>query len=201
MMVCFLHVFNSLYFIKSNTIVTTVGFVGSQIIREGDSSSVEIAYQEIITQPFTVIVESYQCSGDAAAARMYVLLLDKAFITMICISIAGADYQPVNEILTFTSNRRSQFINIVTMQDDVFEGREPERICLNITNYNEPCPNYLMIGVGEVTVIIKEDDCKFATYVYLHSDTKHLKHKEQWPSKVELCWNADESIRMCSIMH
>ena len=77
--------------------------------------------------------------------------------------IAGVDYEPVNVNLTFTSrlSTRTQFVDITTIDDDMFEGRT-ERICLRIIKLTEPCPNSVIIG-NDTVVLIAEDDRKLAT--------------------------------------
>ena len=70
--------------------------------------------------------------------------------------IAGVDYEPVNEIIEFNQNSFIHFINIITIDNDVFEA--DKRICLRITNVTEPCPGYVSIG-DDLVITIEEDDC------------------------------------------
>ena len=86
---------------------------------------------------------------------------------MMCILyIAGVDYIQVNDVtLTFTKNITSHRIDIITIDDEQFEGDgESEVICLRIVNLAEPCSNYVSIG-KEVRVLIKDDDSKLPMYV------------------------------------
>ena len=78
--------------------------------------------------------------------------------------IAGVDYEPVNTRITFSESVRAHNIEIVTIDDDVFESEgNAERICLRIINLTEPCPNSVNIGPdGEV--LITEDDRKISMY-------------------------------------
>ena len=74
--------------------------------------------------------------------------------------IAGVDYEPVNTRITFSESMRAHNIEIVTIDDDMFESEgNAERICLRMVNLTEPCPNSVTIGPDEV-VLIAEDDCK-----------------------------------------
>ena len=83
--------------------------------------------------------------------------------------IAGVDYEPVNVALTFTPSTQSQTINIVTLEDGMYEADgQPERICLRITKLSEPCPDSSIIG-DDVIVLIAEDDRKFIMHVFIIS--------------------------------
>ena len=62
--------------------------------------------------------------------------------------------------MTFTPTLRSQIVNVITIDDDIFE--DYERICLRLTNLTEPCPDSVTLG-NDTEVIIY---CKFATYIY-----------------------------------
>ena len=78
--------------------------------------------------------------------------------------IAGVDYEPVNTRLTFSESVRGQNIEIVTIDDDMFESEgNAQRICLRFTNLTEPCLKSVTIGDDE-EVLIAEDDRKIATY-------------------------------------
>ena len=72
----------------------------------------------------------------------------------------------VNDLtLTFTKNITSHRIDIITINDEQFEGDgESEIICLRITNLVEPCSNYVSIS-KEVRVPIQDDDSKLPMYV------------------------------------
>ena len=75
---------------------------------------------------------------------------------------------PVNNItLTFTETRIYHRINIMTHDDNDYEGYdgEYEVICLRIFNLVEPCPNYVSIG-DDIQVPIEEDS-KLPTYAYI----------------------------------
>ena len=82
---------------------------------------------------------------------------------------AGVDYEPVNVRLTFTPSIRSQTVDIVTIQDTIFEvvGGEQEQICLRLTNLTEPCPGSVIIG-PDTMVTITEDDRKFVIWLYFY---------------------------------
>ena len=74
--------------------------------------------------------------------------------------IAGEDYEPVNTRITFSESMRAHNIEIVTIDDDMFESEgNAERICLRMVNLTEPCPNSVTISPDEV-VLIAEDDRK-----------------------------------------
>ena len=78
--------------------------------------------------------------------------------------IAGVDYEPVNTRLTFSGSMRAHSIEIVTIDDDMYESEgTAERICLRMTNLTEPCPNSVTIGPDEVG-LIAEDDRKIAMH-------------------------------------
>ena len=78
--------------------------------------------------------------------------------------IAGVDYEPVNTRITFSESVRAHNIEIVTIDDDVFESDgNAEPICLRMINLTEPCPNSVTIGPDE-EVLIAEDDRKIAMY-------------------------------------
>ena len=78
--------------------------------------------------------------------------------------IAGVDYEPVNTRITFNASMRAHNIEIMTIDDDVFESEgNAERICLRMTNLTEPCPNSVNIGPDE-EVLIAENDRKISMY-------------------------------------
>ena len=78
--------------------------------------------------------------------------------------IAEVDYAPVNTRITFSESMQAHNIEIVTIDDDVFESKGvAERICLRMINLTEPCPNSVTIGPDE-EVLIAEDDCKISMY-------------------------------------
>ena len=78
--------------------------------------------------------------------------------------IAGVDYAPVNTRITFSESMRTHNIEIVTINDSVFESNGvAERICLRMINLTEPCPNSVTIGPDE-EVLIAEDDGKISMY-------------------------------------
>ena len=70
----------------------------------------------------------------------------------------------MNDKLTFTPTLRSQIVNVVTIDDDIF-GND-ERICLRLVNLTEPCPGSVILG-NATEVVIAEDEGKFAIYVYV----------------------------------
>ena len=74
------------------------------------------------------------------------------------IFIAGVDYESVNVRLTYTSTLQSQIVNVMTIDDDIFE--DDERICLRLTNLIEPCPGSVILG-DDTEVVIAEDESKF----------------------------------------
>ena len=81
--------------------------------------------------------------------------------------IAGVDYEPVNARLTFSESMRAHNIEIVTIEDDVFESEgNAEHICLRMVNLTEPCPNSVTIGPDE-EVLIAEDDRKISYFIIL----------------------------------
>ena len=68
----------------------------------------------------------------------------------------------MNTRLTFSESVRGQNVEIVTIEDSVFESQgTAERICLRFTNLTEPCLNSVTIGDDE-EVLIAEDDRKIA---------------------------------------
>ena len=71
----------------------------------------------------------------------------------------------MNVRLTFTPTLRSQIVNVMTIDDDIFE--DDERICLRLTNLTEPCPGSVILG-NDTEVVIAEDESKFAIYVYIY---------------------------------
>jgi len=81
-------------------------------------------------------------------------------------STAGADYVPVNQRLTFTANTRSHDITVQTIEDSIFEGRQPERICLRMTDLSEPCTNSVIIG-DDKTIDITENDRKLFLFIII----------------------------------
>jgi len=72
----------------------------------------------------------------------------------------------VNEKLTFTASARFHDIIVQTIDDDIFEGRQPERICLRMTNLSEPCPNSIIIG-DDGTFYITENDRKLFLFIII----------------------------------
>jgi len=76
-------------------------------------------------------------------------------------SIAGVDYVPVNEKLTFTPSTQCHVIMVQTIDDDEYENDgQPERICLRMIKLSESCPNSVIIG-DDGTIDIIENDRKF----------------------------------------
>ena len=68
--------------------------------------------------------------------------------------------------ITFSESMQAHTIEIVTIEDDVFESQgNAERICLRMSNLIEPCSNSVIIGSDE-EVLIAEDDRKIVTYVF-----------------------------------
>ena len=64
----------------------------------------------------------------------------------------------MNVRLTYTSTLQSQIVNVMTIDDDIFE--DDERICLRLTNLIEPCPSSVILG-DDIEVVIAEDESKF----------------------------------------
>ena len=71
----------------------------------------------------------------------------------------------MNVRLTFTPTLRSHIVNVMTIDDDMFE--DDERICLRLTNLTEPCPGSVILG-NVTEVVIAEDEGKFAIYVFIN---------------------------------
>ena len=63
--------------------------------------------------------------------------------------------------MTFTPTLQSQIVNIMTIDNDIFEANQ--RICLRLT---EPYPNSVIVG-NDTEVVIVEDEGKFAIYVFI----------------------------------
>ena len=68
----------------------------------------------------------------------------------------------MNVRLTFTPTLRSQIVNVMTIDDDMFE--DDERICLRLTDLTEPCPGSVILG-NDTEVVIAEDESKFAIFI------------------------------------
>ena len=71
----------------------------------------------------------------------------------------------MNVRLTFTPTLRSQIVNVVTIDDNIFE--DDEHICLRLTNLTEPCPSSVILA-NDTEVVIAEDEGKFATNVFIN---------------------------------
>ena len=71
----------------------------------------------------------------------------------------------MNVRLTFTPTLRSQIVNVMTIDDYIFEA--DERICLRLTNLTEPCPGSVILG-SDTEFVIAEDESKFATNVFIN---------------------------------
>ena len=148
-------------------------------------------------------VVSYECTGAGpAATRMYCYLV-KAFVTMMCILfIAGVDYVPVNVTLTFTGTTTSHTVDIVTIDDRIYEADgESEAICLRMTNLIEPCPDYVSIG-NDAVVPIEEDDSKLPMYVctsYIHVFIQFL-HFGSLAILIQLAIASLDGPSMCIIL-
>ena len=87
-------------------------------------------------------------------------------LLQVCIYfIAGVDYVPVSERITFTPFLPSRAIPITTIEDEDYENNgEPENICLRLTELIEPCPDSVILG-NDTTVQIIEDDRKLTMYI------------------------------------
>ena len=67
--------------------------------------------------------------------------------------------------MTFTQASQSQTVNVMTIDNNIFEVNQ--RICLRLTNLIEPCPGSVIVG-DDIEIVVAEDESKFTiTYVYL----------------------------------
>ena len=71
----------------------------------------------------------------------------------------------MNDKLTFTPTLRSQIVNVVTIDNHIYE--DDERICLRLTYLTEPCPGSVILG-SDTEVVIAEDEGKLAIYVCIY---------------------------------
>lgn len=78
--------------------------------------------------------------------------------------VAWLDYLPVSINLNFYETVGSYLIELITIEDAMFEGNET--ICLRIISLMEPCPNSIVIG-EDTRVLVLDDDSKIATYIFL----------------------------------
>ena len=70
----------------------------------------------------------------------------------------------MNTRITFTDTVQAHNIEIITIDNDVFEAEgNTKRICLRMTNLTELCPNTVNVG-SDKEVLIIEDDRKIAMY-------------------------------------
>ena len=68
--------------------------------------------------------------------------------------------------LTFTQASRSQTVDVMTIDNDIFEANQ--RICLRLTNLIEPCPGSVILG-DDTEIEIAEDESKLAIiYVFIN---------------------------------
>ena len=69
------------------------------------------------------------------------------------------DYEPVNEKFIFTPDVQTHRVDITTIDDMEYEGDDPERICLRVTNPEVPCPNKVTLTqASETELQISEND-------------------------------------------
>ncbi|XP_065918054.1 uncharacterized protein [Dysidea avara] len=120
---------------------TQVTFLfGGTSVAEGMPGRRTIGYTTTSQISFNASVESYQCSGDNAATP-------------------GVDYEPVNEKFIFTPDVQTHRVDITTIDDMEYEGDDPERICLRVTNPEVPCPNKVTLTqASETELQISEND-------------------------------------------
>ena len=73
-------------------------------------------------------------------------------------AIAGQDYTAVSDVLTFTQSNAQQRISIPVINDDIFDGVDPERFVVNIFNVNEPPISGLTEAPAQAEVLIIGDN-------------------------------------------
>ena len=78
--------------------------------------------------------------------------------------VAGVDYVPVSINLNFSEAMWYHNIELITIEDTMFEGNEA--ICLRIISLIEPCPNSVVIG-EDTRVLVLDDDSKIAIHISL----------------------------------